>query len=55
MLRSVGGWSIGCDPYQKEQSIHEAYLSLIHNAQHFIYIENQFFISAVEGSLIVKN
>lgn len=26
-----------------------AYLELIKNAQHFIYIENQFFVSSVAG------
>ena len=55
MLRSVGGWSIGCNPSEKETSIHDAYLHFIENAEHFIYIENQFFVSGVEGSSVVKN
>ena len=29
-----------------EDSIHKAYLHAIENAEHFIYIENQFFISS---------
>lgn len=32
-----------------ENSIHMAYIELIENAQHFIYIENQFFISNLAG------
>lgn len=30
-----------------ESSIQEAYIELIKNSKHFIYIENQFFISSV--------
>jgi phosphatidylserine/phosphatidylglycerophosphate/cardiolipin synthase-like enzyme len=41
-VRSVAEWSIGRTP---ETSIYEAYLHYIENARHFIYIENQFFIS----------
>jgi phospholipase D1/2 len=37
---------------QKEQSIYEAYLHLISTAEHFIYIENQFFIC--KENLIVE-
>lgn len=43
VLRSVGNWSAG---QPKENSIHEAYLHAIEKAEHFIYIENQFFISS---------
>lgn len=32
-----------------ENSIHAAYLHLIENAEHFIYIENQYFISSLGG------
>lgn len=32
-----------------EDSIHIAYLALISGAEHFIYIENQFFISCAAG------
>ncbi|CAH3154344.1 unnamed protein product, partial [Porites lobata] len=45
-LRSVDKWSAG---QEHEASIHNAYLDAIRNARHFIYIENQFFISSQEG------
>jgi len=44
VLRSVSRWSSGT---RHESSIHAAYCSLIENAEQFIYIENQFFASAV--------
>ena len=43
VLRSVGEWSAG---QPKETSIYNAYLHAIENAEHFVYIENQFFISS---------
>ena len=43
VLRSVGEWSLGLK--SKENSILEAYYKLIENSKHYIYIENQFFIS----------
>ena len=43
VLRSVGEWSLGLKI--KENSILEAYYQLIENSKHYIYIENQFFIS----------
>ena len=43
VLRSVGEWSLGLK--SKESSILEAYYHLIQNSKHYIYIENQFFIS----------
>ena len=43
VLRSVDKWSAG-QPH--EVSIYNAYLRAIQNAEHFIYIENQFFISS---------
>lgn len=55
ILRSVSGWSIGCDPSRREKSISTAYIDLILSAQRFIYIENQFFVSAVQGETVVKN
>mmetsp|Transcript_7368 Transcript_7368/g.13688 ORF Transcript_7368/g.13688 Transcript_7368/m.13688 type:complete len:1034 (+) Transcript_7368:1283-4384(+) len=51
-LRSGGLWSIGLE--ETEHSIHTAYLNLIAQSQHFIYIENQFFISSTAGEP-VKN
>lgn len=47
VLRSVDKWSAG-QPH--EASIYNAYLHAIQNAEHFIYIENQFFISSQKGS-----
>lgn len=48
VLRSVDHWSAGTC----ECSIHKAYVDIIENSQHYIYIENQFFISCGES---VKN
>lgn len=44
LIRSCADWSMGLLPH--EQSIQNAYCELIRNAQHFVYIENQFFITA---------
>lgn len=43
IVRSSGDWSSGI---LTEHSIQNAYSELIRNAQHYIYIENQFFITA---------
>ncbi|KAF8962898.1 phospholipase D/nuclease [Flammula alnicola] len=51
-VRSVSDWSHGV---LTEHSIQDAYIELIKNAEHFIYIENQFFISATKtGGPIVN-
>jgi hypothetical protein len=42
LLRSIGKWSTGT---KTECSIHKCYIETILNAKHFIYIENQFFVS----------
>ncbi|ORZ34073.1 hypothetical protein BCR44DRAFT_34615 [Catenaria anguillulae PL171] len=42
MCRSLAGWSGGVPT---EQSIHQAYLTLIAEAKECVYIENQFFVS----------
>ncbi len=42
-LRSVCAWSIG--KKTKERSILQGYYTLIDNAKHYIYVENQFFIT----------
>ena len=42
LLRSACEWSTGVLP---ETSIYEAYMHFIENAKHFVFIENQFFIS----------
>jgi len=49
-VRSVSFWSCGIRTV--EHSIQNAYLHLIESAQHFIYIENQFFISVANDSTI---
>ena len=43
VLRSVGRWSLGLNT--TENSILQAYYRLIEDSKHYIYIENQFFIS----------
>ncbi|XP_052185855.1 phospholipase D zeta 1-like isoform X2 [Diospyros lotus] len=53
VVRSVSQWSAGT--HQSEYSIHSAYCSLIEKAEHFIYIENQFFISGLLGDEIIQN
>ncbi|KAG0206299.1 hypothetical protein BGX28_002245 [Mortierella sp. GBA30] len=54
ILRSSTGWSQGVD---LERSIQDAYLGSIENAEHFIYIENQFFVTlaAENGNPELKN
>ncbi|EXJ95576.1 phospholipase D [Capronia coronata CBS 617.96] len=47
ILRSAGPWSIGT-PDKTEHSIMNAYVKLIEESEHFVYIENQFFISSCE-------
>ncbi|KAI1903217.1 hypothetical protein AGOR_G00024950 [Albula goreensis] len=48
VLRSVDRWSAGTC----ENSIHNAYIHTIENSQHYIYIENQFFISCADGKSV---
>ncbi|KAH7160229.1 hypothetical protein B0J13DRAFT_124612 [Dactylonectria estremocensis] len=43
IVRSSADWSSGI---LKEHSIQNAYIDIIRNAQHYVYIENQFFITA---------
>ena len=43
VLRSVDEWCTGMD--QVENSILKAYYNLIENSKHYIFIENQFFVS----------
>ena len=54
LVRSASLWSLGLRMRNQEESIHIAYLALITNARHHIYIENQFFISSLAGK-VVKN
>ncbi len=50
ILRSLSEWS-GGPVGVVESSILEAHLKLIDASEHFIYIENQFFISSLAGSV----
>lgn len=53
ILRSAGPWSLGT-PDKTEHSIMNAYVKLIEESEHFVYIENQFFISSceTEGAIV---
>ncbi|EUC55943.1 phospholipase D, partial [Rhizoctonia solani AG-3 Rhs1AP] len=52
VVRSVSDWSHGV---LTEDSVQKAYIQLIMEANHFIYIENQFFISNTGNYGPVKN
>lgn len=53
LVRSSGDWSSGI---LTEHSIQNAYTELIKNAEHYVYIENQFFITATgDQQLPIKN
>ena len=45
VLRSAGPWSLGVTP---EKSIYQAWCSAIEEAEHCIYIEQQYFITSLE-------
>lgn len=47
IVRSSAKWSNGTT---KEHSIQDAYAAIIKNSEHFVYIENQFFITATGDS-----
>lgn len=54
LLRSSGEWSLGLKNH--EQSIHDAYIKAIEQSEHFVYIENQFFITSCKyNGVVVKN
>lgn len=55
ILRSAGPWSIGFRE-KTEHSIMNAYVKMIEESEHFVYIENQFFISScvTEGATITN-
>ncbi|KAK8240908.1 hypothetical protein IWZ00DRAFT_556256 [Phyllosticta capitalensis] len=55
MLRSASRWSLGT-PDRVECSIMNAYVKSIQASDHFVYIENQFFVSSCEmdGKKIVN-
>ncbi|KAI0317663.1 hypothetical protein OF83DRAFT_1276417 [Amylostereum chailletii] len=55
ICRSAGPWSLGT-PDRIEHSIQNAYLKAIQMSEHFVYIENQFFItSTVVGDVTIEN
>ena len=47
IVRSCTNWSNGTPT---EHSVQDAYIGVIQNSQHFVYIENQFFITATGDS-----
>lgn len=51
ILRSLCGWS-GQGIERTEKSIQTAMIDAIQNAKHFIYIENQYFISSTAGGKV---
>ena len=44
LLRSTGNWSLGLK--ETDNSIQKAYLKMIETSQHYMYIENQFFVTS---------
>jgi phospholipase D1/2 len=46
ILRSATAWSLGID--HTEHSIQSAYIKMIETSDHFVYMENQFFITSTE-------
>lgn len=50
LLRSAADWSAGIKYH--EESIHTAYVHVIENSRHYIYIENQFFISCADDKVV---
>ncbi|KAI1120803.1 phospholipase D [Nemania abortiva] len=48
MLRSAGDWSLGFPRDVREHSIQTAYVKLIEESEHFVYMENQFFVTSTE-------
>ncbi|KAL1022014.1 hypothetical protein UPYG_G00021080 [Umbra pygmaea] len=50
VLRSAADWSAGIKHH--EESIHNAYIHTIARSKHYIYIENQFFISCADNKTV---
>ncbi|CAM1500958.1 Fc.00g101200.m01.CDS01 [Cosmosporella sp. VM-42] len=46
ILRSATTWSLGIE--DTEHSIQNAYIKMIEDSEHFVYMENQFFITSTE-------
>eukprot|EP01126_Amoeba_proteus_P047436 TRINITY_DN5410_c0_g5_i1.p1 TRINITY_DN5410_c0_g5~~TRINITY_DN5410_c0_g5_i1.p1 ORF type:complete len:530 (+),score=87.30 TRINITY_DN5410_c0_g5_i1:39-1628(+) len=49
IVRSLGSWHLPNFREYPETSIYSAYLHFIQTAKHYIYIENQFFVSSTAG------
>ncbi|KAJ4265526.1 Phospholipase D1 [Fusarium torreyae] len=47
ILRSATTWSLGIE--QTEHSIQNAYIKMIEESDHFVYMENQFFITSTDA------
>lgn len=52
LLRSSSRWS---SDVEREHSIYNAYMECIAHSKHFIYIENQFFISTTQDDKLLRN
>ncbi|KAI9309557.1 hypothetical protein BJ944DRAFT_154121 [Cunninghamella echinulata] len=52
LLRSSSEWSSGIE---REHSIYNAYMECISKAKHYIYIENQFFVSSTTSDKVLRN
>uniref|UniRef100_K9J066 Phospholipase n=1 Tax=Desmodus rotundus TaxID=9430 RepID=K9J066_DESRO len=50
LLRSAADWSAGIKYH--EESIHTAYVHVIETSKHYIYVENQFFISCADDKVV---
>lgn len=46
ILRSATTWSLGIE--ETEHSIQNAYIKMIEDSEHFVYMENQFFITSTD-------
>lgn len=52
VVRSVGRWSAGT---KTESSLHQAICDSLQDAERFVYIENQFFCSGLDGNDVIGN
>ncbi|KAI8970516.1 hypothetical protein BDB01DRAFT_731756 [Pilobolus umbonatus] len=52
LLRSSSRWS---SDVEREHSIYNAYMECIAHSKHFVYIENQFFISTTQDDKLLRN
>lgn len=52
VVRSVGRWSAGT---RTESSAHTSYCELVQDAERYVYIENQFFVSGMDGDEAIGN